>query len=191
MEWRKRILQPYWNDVRAISNTTAVRLVILIPLIGYWILFNDRLIEWSKLIVDQHNPSANAISWRLFATYFGLCFVGAASFIYQCFCPREVKAFSDATEYLAATEQNISRIELNKLMAEIDGDNYNPHKTLDLKSVPLYLQQHYDIQNRLYPKWRRTVSVLYLLGAAILVVPSVDVFVRVFIVMFRQFGLFP
>jgi hypothetical protein len=59
---------PYWLQVRSVSNSTAARLTILIPIIGYWIIFNDYLLTSARLLFD-HPPSvpptdkALAVSW--------------------------------------------------------------------------------------------------------------------------------
>jgi hypothetical protein len=105
---------PYWLQVRSVSNSTAARLTILIPIVGYWIIFNEAVA--TKLIFDTNAT----VSWRLFATYFGLCFIAAASGIYQALCPREVKQYSSPTEYIAAVSPHMSDIEEKRVRVRLD-----------------------------------------------------------------------
>jgi hypothetical protein len=37
--------RPYWTTVRSASNTVAVRASILIPLVGYWIILNAKIVS--------------------------------------------------------------------------------------------------------------------------------------------------
>jgi hypothetical protein len=38
-----------WTDLRGISNSNAAKSTILIPLIGYWIIFNESVLSWLQL----------------------------------------------------------------------------------------------------------------------------------------------
>ena len=91
--WSKLIHTPYWTDVRWISNSPAARMVILIPLVGYWIILNNHVVDFTRLSHELVGHDPPGVPWRLFAIYFGLCGVAVASALYQIYCPNEVKAF--------------------------------------------------------------------------------------------------
>jgi hypothetical protein len=76
---------PYWTSFRTTSNTPAARAVILIPLIGYWIIFNAYVADHTKFtrFLFPHGPATGHLPWRLFVMYFGLCLVSVASALYQ------------------------------------------------------------------------------------------------------------
>lgn len=105
---------PHWTDFRAVSNTAAARAVILIPLIGYWIIFNDYIVECTRLsrfLYRDGTEPANYFPLRLFFVYFGLCFVAVASTLYQWRCSPEIKLYPTATEYVGSIFPHISGIE--------------------------------------------------------------------------------
>ncbi len=112
-----KLRRPFWTDLRGISNTPAARAVILIPLIGYWIIFNDRLVSLSALshFLFHSTPAPEHFPWRLFATYFGLCFVAFGSLLYQWRCPAQIKYYATATDYVGSVFPNISGIELGRV----------------------------------------------------------------------------
>jgi len=189
--------------VRSVSNTTAARAVILIPLIGYWIIFNEHLIELtdlSRVLVDRSMDAPRTAPWRLFATYFGLCLVAIASLLYQMWCPVEVKHYATASEYVGTLFLKASGIELKrieyalmsadeaskKLYADIqrplEQDFIDPDRRLRMQEGVKRneLQAYFDLCNRSFVGIRWAVVTFYGLGFSFLMVPSVDIFCRVF-----------
>jgi hypothetical protein len=72
--------------LRPIGNSVLVRLTVIIPLVGYLIIFNEKLVGYVDLIHELGRPSDKlglSVSPRLFQIYFGLCFVAVASAIRQ------------------------------------------------------------------------------------------------------------
>ena len=92
---------PLWRHLRATGNSASVNMTILIPLIGYLIVFNSHVVDVISLsrhllgFEQQQGPST-----RLLSLYFGLCLVAAASIIYNWMCPRVIKKYESAPEYL-------------------------------------------------------------------------------------------
>jgi hypothetical protein len=39
-----------WHRLRGIGNPTPAKLTVIIPLIGYLILFNDKIQDWLRLV---------------------------------------------------------------------------------------------------------------------------------------------
>jgi len=96
-----------WSSpyIRSIGNSYAARLAILIPLIGYWIIFNDFIVQHVRLWLETIGLSADepqTVPWRLLKLYFGLCFIALATVIYRWRCPEQVKLYATASEYIAA-----------------------------------------------------------------------------------------
>jgi hypothetical protein len=44
-----------WSDLRGISNSYAAKSTILIPLVGYWIIFNENVAKWLNLARDKRS----------------------------------------------------------------------------------------------------------------------------------------
>src|ERR1700681_4261929 len=82
-------LLPRWSLLRRVGNSSAVRLTILIPLIGYLIIFNSYVVHYLELPKEfaGAQPPGSAVSPRLLLIYFGLSALAAGSVIYAYFCP--------------------------------------------------------------------------------------------------------
>jgi hypothetical protein len=100
---------PHWTSLRSIGNLRVVQLTILVPVIGYFILFNDELVqrlEFSRQVIpriDQHIGLSAGTLLKLMSLYFGFCFVALGSALFSIFCPALVKRYQDFAEY-ARTE---------------------------------------------------------------------------------------
>lgn len=197
------VKRPFWTDLRGISNTPAARAVILIPLIGYWIIFNDRIVSFSALshFLFHSTPAPEHFPWRLFATYFGLCFVAVGSLLYQWRCPAQIKHYATATDYVGSVFPNISGIELGRVeealragdkaakaaLAEIQqswAPFPSPEDRTEVKrrqdySARNYLQAYFDFCNRSSPSIRKVAGACYAAGFFCLAIPSLDIFLRV------------
>lgn len=198
-----KLRRPFWTDLRGISNTPAARAVILIPLIGYWIIFNDRLVSLSALshFLFHSTPAPEHFPWRLFATYFGLCFVAFGSLLYQWRCPAQIKYYATATDYVGSVFPNISGIELGRVEEALRaGDKAAKAAHGEIQEswahVPLseeraeairrddhrarnFLQAYFDLCNRSSPVIRRLAGACYTAGFFCLAIPSIDIFLRV------------
>jgi hypothetical protein len=84
-----------WSNLAKIGNATAMKLTVLVPFIGVFLLFNQQTEQLFKLpeffksdlgISSGHSFSVT----NLYFTYFGLCFLGASSFVFAIFCPTEI-----------------------------------------------------------------------------------------------------
>jgi hypothetical protein len=205
LRWFVRV--PYWTEVRWISNSAAARATILIPLIGYWIILNQHVVEFTRLS-GRLTENADGEPWRLFATYFGLCSVAVASALYQAFCPNEVKAFPSASAYVAGYFSDISSIEMDRVQIALENGDDASKEALEwvqhqARVNPLVredpsqrredakrntLQIHYHLCNRSRRGVRRTVAWCYRLGFVALLVPSIDIFLRVARELMRSVG---
>lgn len=93
-----------WSDLGAIGRSPAVRLTILVPVLGYILLLNYDFLRFTQLVSAQTwapntGPSA-APPVKLIFTYLGLCSLGAASGIFILMCPRGPKDHTSETEFL-------------------------------------------------------------------------------------------
>jgi hypothetical protein len=41
--------KPFWTKLRIIGNTSPAKAVILVPLIGHWIIFNNDLMDHAAI----------------------------------------------------------------------------------------------------------------------------------------------
>lgn len=168
---------PLWTAVRGVGNSSAVRLTIFIPVIGYAIIFNENIVQYlnlSKDIFAGKNifgrddvfSTQSAISWRLLSLYFGLCLVAMASLVYAVRCPGLIKNYASATEFVGAVREHTARFVMDQIHEELArspfGAQYNA-VMLDHKS---YVQNadHPDNLTEIHQDTSKEVLSLYFLA---------------------------
>src|SRR5260370_41575924 len=85
-----------WDLLAKIGNSKVVGYVSLIPLIGYMILFNERITSYLEIAPSFEKPIIPYVSnltFRLYCMYFGLCAVAVSSIIYKKRCAKIVKEY--------------------------------------------------------------------------------------------------
>ena len=113
-----------WTNLRAVGNRPLSRLVILIPLLGYWIIFNKNLQGYVELKWDKFfQPTGDEVPWKLLSSYFGLCFIAVATFLYEIFCPEPTKLYSSAVEHSSARYQFMSDMEFSAIEETLKNQN--------------------------------------------------------------------
>jgi hypothetical protein len=90
--------------LRAEGNSVIGRISIAVPLIGYFILFNDDIVSYLKLHTSICEGQGCAVSWRLLFIYFAGSAYGAAAAIYSVYCPIVIKSYSSAAQFLETEE---------------------------------------------------------------------------------------
>ena len=99
-----------------------VRLTVLIPLIGYLIIFNSYVVHYLELAKEFSGRPAGdnaSVSIRLLLIYFGLCAVAVGSVIYDRFCPDEVKHFGTSAGYVGGDGRSIGDFALEAIEATL------------------------------------------------------------------------
>lgn len=152
---------------------------------------------------NPHEPKP--LPWRLFATYFGLCWIAAGSSIYQSCCPRVIKDYADAAAYGPAFTRDVSETEIDRVEAALGAEPIAAARAAHHRSIyerrrsnatgPGFtlqdqqqviqefwrniLQEDFDLLNsRCFPG-RLSVLTCYTIGFLILMFPTLDVFFRV------------
>jgi hypothetical protein len=195
-------LRPRWHALRALGNSTAAKLTILIPLIGYLVLLNEKVVGYLQLSESIFGQTATAGSInKLLTIYIGLVCVALASAIFALCCSLEVKKYASAEEYIAGEERLMSdraqgilevrlkrgdRIARTTLQAyqEYNSTRPTPDSLEELRRrgerfFRIEMNLFYEMQDRSQPIARWLTAVFYVIGLIALLFPSVSVFVRV------------
>lgn len=201
-----------WTTLRTIGNSWAVKATVLIPLIGYFIIFNENIIKYLNLASEftTGKQSGLAIPPRLLQVYFSLCFISVASVIYTLVCPVIVKRYDSSTTYVREEAEHLGDIFFEDLESQLrasDTFNKKYKRIRDRYDVPdagslvaggslvappdlsfetrkketnlAVLHTYYDYLNQSYPLARLIALCCYVLGFALLAIPSIQVFFRV------------
>ena len=112
-----------------IGNSSIVKMTVLIPVIGYMVIFNDYLVDYFQISRHLFEPTyvqrsggATIVSWRLLFIYFGLCSLGIGSAIYQFCCPETIKQFATSIDFIGATRSHMGDVMLARLEGRLNAD---------------------------------------------------------------------
>lgn len=188
-------------------------MTVLIPLIGYLIIFNEKIAEYLHIVRELGGGVDNAtVSPRLLLIYFGLCAVAAAVSIYSWRCPNAVKYYGSANAYVSAVKDvsgDFPMAEIEKAFTHTNDKFFKEYWEIrdryeKTNSAPIsvsqkqemyvgYLHLYYRYLDELHPLSRIAVATLYSIGFVCLLVPSAGVFWRVCLILWRtvtrDFGL--
>ncbi|MFP4003122.1 MAG: hypothetical protein ACLFV8_05040, partial [Alphaproteobacteria bacterium] len=95
VEWTK------WSSIRTIGQAPAMKSVILIPLVGYLIIFSKELSEVFVPFLEENSEFEEALAstqTKLIFIYLGLLFLSIGQLIYI-FSPSEIKKYRDSISY--------------------------------------------------------------------------------------------
>ena len=77
-----------WDKLHALGSSRLVQLTVILPVIGYLILFSESLHQHLALYVDV---GSDPVEWRLYFLYFGFCALSVGALIFAWQCPEEIK----------------------------------------------------------------------------------------------------
>lgn len=109
---------PKWSTLRVIGNSMLVRATVVMPFIGYLILFNSHVVDALRPAIEMFpncsdGNCAQSFMWsRLFFLYFGLMFLGLGSFIYQLRCDPNIKRFDTSEAFTASVSAVVTESDL-------------------------------------------------------------------------------
>jgi hypothetical protein len=89
----------HWDRLRTFGASRLVRSTLVVPVVGYLILFGSEFNEYFRLVVDPGAPDPVNIS-RLYYLYFGFCCLALGSIVYTVRCPKEVQDHGSAYDFV-------------------------------------------------------------------------------------------
>ena len=134
-----------WDLLGKIGNSKIMGLTIIMPLIGYMVIFNVHVVEYLNLSTslftgESSNGSVPAQtgpefkeSTRLLLIYYGLTLLGIASIIYQFFCPPLIKMYPYEGRYIEseiALMTNLRYQEMSKKLMDCYSEGSDETKKL-------------------------------------------------------------
>jgi hypothetical protein len=181
-----------WTDISAISNSYAARVTILIPLIGYMIIFNANIIRWLDLVKGlDTSQSPDSIPARLLFIYFGLCAIALGTVIYGIFCPQDARQYASADAYVGDAVTNVPMMVRKQYERILIGSSFKSElETLNRANYApdekwrAFLHIYFRYLNTTHTYARRVVALSYATGITLLAVPSTEVFIKIVGIMF-------
>jgi hypothetical protein len=195
-----------WSRLRGIGKSSAARVTVLLPLVGYLIIFNKNVADFLQLAAQFAGKSDAhlGISSKLMLVYVGTCAIALGQVIYSIFCPAEIKSYGHVTPYVLDATRVTKDFEYEKLENSLRNSAYKSEylrmrDRYEKSGSPITEDQKAHVNNgilHLYfqflnnSSWAaRWCTVLcYGLGFLCLVVPSAGVFYRVMAIIFSVIG---
>jgi hypothetical protein len=138
-----RLLEtPPWVRLRFVSNSTAAKSTILVPLIGYLIIFNANLVSYLNLVRELGFEPHVGVSHRLILIYLGLCMISVGVLLYGWFGPNEVKPYGSAAAFVQGDGPSLRGFIMNDIQLLIA--KTEPYKT-KLEELSLDLGRKSDL----------------------------------------------
>jgi predicted membrane channel-forming protein YqfA (hemolysin III family) len=189
---------PLWVRLRFVSNSAAAKATILVPVIGYLIIFNEKVVDFLNLARSVEAHSGAEVSYRLILIYLGLCAISVGVVVYGWFCPNEVKHYGSASAYvrgdgpslrgfvindigkLLETSAQRDRLEVssNELHEKSRRDVEITDEDFDRYRIEV-LHLHFEYLNSSHGAARAICFWSYVVGFGLLAIPSLIVFKRV------------
>lgn len=190
-----------WSKLRSVGNSVYAKLTIIIPIVGYIIIFSDNVLNYLMMAEPFYNvdPLQN-----LLFVYFGLTAVAVASSIFMVFCPLEIKKYSSATEYIREDDPYLTTISRAVIESELErtadrvGEKWrevrewhrtrptvelDEHRKRTSEVWRMQMELYYDLLDRKYKIARIITVILYIVGFIALLIPSSRVFFKVIIML--------
>jgi hypothetical protein len=198
-----------WSKLKALRQPKLGRAALLIPIFGYLILFNENIAKFLNLIPlfgDKPHPEVG-VSPRLLLIYFGLCAVSIAVALYSAFCPSQVTHYGNASAFVQGDGPGLKDFALEEVEKGLREstfrerfqairDRYEKNPSGGAKLTPTDAQKaeinngilHLRYEQLEYSaSWARIAArVLYLFGAACLLLPSLQMFWTIFKILVLQ-----
>ncbi|WP_101960817.1 hypothetical protein [Vibrio harveyi] len=197
---------PSWKALRVLSESNTVKLTILTPIFGYMILFSENFQQWftlasSAIGVDSTQAAATTVANSYFL-YFGLIAIAFASGLYSLTAPSLAKEFLSNREYVQENIEHITPSRLFGLASFVEkefGDKNERHEVFVkisefesstkstgninesmIRTLAIDLHNHFwncTVYSR--KKCRALITLLYLSGFILLMVPTGKLFWRI------------
>ncbi len=119
-----------WENVRSIANNDFTRVVSLIPIVGYLILFNDEIAgiaSFNTLAgVGEGDASPFVLGGlaKLRFVFFGSLLVLFSYAIYRIFRPNELESSNNDLDFSNLVKQRYSVVELAEIEAEVYSESW-------------------------------------------------------------------
>jgi hypothetical protein len=124
MKWNSEKLRtpPLWARLRYVSNSSAAKSTILVPLVGYLIIFNENVVRFLNMAHELGGRGDATVSHRLILIYLGLCAVSVGALVYGWLCPNEIKHYGTAAAFIQGDGPGLRGFVLADIQEEVSAD---------------------------------------------------------------------
>lgn len=102
-----------WLELRTLGNSKLVQATVLVPVLGYLILFSEWFLE---LLGDENGFN---LLWKVYCLYYSFTFIALASVLYSFRCPFVFKHYGSLADYVEKEERLYGKYNIGKLLQRI------------------------------------------------------------------------
>jgi hypothetical protein len=152
---------PTWYTLRGIGSSKFSKMTILMPVIGYLIIFNTQLAQFMSVSADligvDQNISEMISNRNLYFLYFGLLIFSISNILYHVFCPSIIKLFISEYEFYSSENNIITTARYKELLSALATKfNYIPTREIKNSLEPFDSAEGVNSGNR--ERWLKTNS---------------------------------
>ncbi|EEE35134.1 conserved hypothetical protein [Rhodobacteraceae bacterium KLH11] len=125
-----------WQSVERVANNDLTRVVALVPIIGYLILFNDQIAEIAsfRLIAGVEQGAATPFYLtglaKMRLVFFGSLLLLFSNLIFKVFRPPVLELAKGDIEFAARVGERYSVYELEEMESQVFSDHWKPRLPL-------------------------------------------------------------
>ncbi|WP_299919598.1 hypothetical protein [uncultured Roseobacter sp.] len=162
-----------WQSVERVANNDLTRVVALVPIIGYIILFNDQIAEIASFrMIAGVEPNAKTPFYlsgldKMRLVFFGSLLLLISNLIFRIFRPRVLDLAKGEMEFAARVGERYSVHELASMEAQVFSDLWKPRLHLFWKvhdkfrnKKPLVSGYRPDVRTSMFNKHGDYISYL-------------------------------
>lgn len=90
-----------WSSLKGVMSSKFARLTVIVPIIGWVLVYNDNLILFLEELLERDLP--NEFGWKVYIFYVGLFCISISSILYAIFCPSEVNNHRSLVDFVKHT----------------------------------------------------------------------------------------
>lgn len=154
----------HWSALTSIGNSRLAKLTILMPIVGYLVIFNSTLTTLIETTIPQIPITEEPDSWdllfdrNLVFLYFGLLIFGTGVAVYNTLVPYQIRSFPSVRDYISSMEnigtRNLVIGSLNRIVAM-----YYQHVEQDIQELnPAFPDDVRDAFDRLFEEIFRAIE---------------------------------
>lgn len=180
-----------WSALKGVMSSKFARLTVIIPIIGWLLIYNDNLIQLFEELLGEELPEE--LNWKVYIFYVGLFCISVSSILYAIFCPKEISAHTSDVNYVKSYrllftekfEKSLSQELGSKAFMWGDpAEEYRNKKTKKFSLVRRHeaneediidtLLNNYDRKNASWPIIRIIALLVFCLGVVLASVPTLS-----------------
>lgn len=127
-----------WVLLRAIGHSKLSKLTVVVPVLGYFILFNLNTRQYLIVFSDT-------TIWKVYCLYYGLTLVSIGWVLYFWKCPEDIKIYGTKEDYVVR-HSDIVKYEPYKLILMISEVLNVKYKTFITESTQTFLDSYLEFK---------------------------------------------